>query len=99
MYGGEIPNIKCPVTQDSASLGLVESPPRGLSRHARGEVGGGRVGVQRGGALNRRRIADRSWVACGLALLVARLSRPNCHQLHLACSLASTNSFPNARKR
>src|SRR5260221_6527599 len=72
------------MAQHHRTLSFAETTTAGLALYARREVREVGTGIQSRGAFNRGRISDRSWVAHGLAFLIARFRRPDGDQLGFA---------------
>src|SRR3974390_595051 len=76
-FVGDLPDPRCTVAEDHGALGGGKAAPCGLAQHALRERGWDFIGSQRGGALNRRRVGNRTLVAYRTVLGVACFRAPD----------------------
>src|SRR5438094_6083863 len=66
-FGSRVPNPGRAIAQHHLTQGFGETAAAGLALYARGKIRQVGAGIRSGGAFNRTRIADRSWIAHGFA--------------------------------
>src|SRR5256884_5578262 len=76
-FGSRVPNPGRAIAQTHLTQGFGETAAAGLALYARGKIRQVGAGIRSGGAFQRTRIADRSWIAHGFAFPISRFRRPD----------------------
>src|SRR2546429_7365623 len=76
-FGSRVPNPGRAIAQHHLTQGFGETAAAGLALYARGKIRQVGAGIRSGGAFQRTRIADRSWIAHGFAFPISRFRRPD----------------------